>query len=75
MGVIIYELCTLKKPFDGKSITEVFDAIKNKPIDPLPKGTSLELQMLVKSILNKEKDRRPSIFDVAKIPCVSNKII
>ena len=43
MGVIIYELITLKKPFDGKSISEVFDQIKNKPIDPLPKGTSSDL--------------------------------
>lgn len=75
MGVILYELITLKKPFDGRSITEVFDQIKNKPLDPLPAGTSQDLQLVIKAILNKEKDRRPTIFDLAKIPCISKKII
>lgn len=40
MGVIIYELITLKKPFDGKSIEAVFDMIVNQQSQPLPEGTS-----------------------------------
>jgi hypothetical protein len=47
MGVIIYELTTLKKPFDSKSIDGVFDMIINSPIDPLPEGTSGSLQLLI----------------------------
>lgn len=47
MGVIIYELTTLRKPFDSKSIDGVFDMIINSPIDPLPEGTSGNLQVLI----------------------------
>ena len=43
-------------------------------MDPLPDGTSADLKLLISSLLNKEKDKRPSIFDVAKIPCVNKKI-
>ena len=39
MGVIIYELITLKKPFDCQNIRGLFDKIKNAPLDPLPNGT------------------------------------
>lgn len=74
MGVIIYELTTLKKPFDSKSIDGVFDMIINSPIDPLPEGTSGNLQLLIQAVLNKDKDKRPSIFEIAKIPCVHRKI-
>mmetsp|Transcript_16338 Transcript_16338/g.25249 ORF Transcript_16338/g.25249 Transcript_16338/m.25249 type:complete len:388 (+) Transcript_16338:778-1941(+) len=75
MGVIIYELMTLKKPFDGNNITAVFDSIINKPLAQLPGWASPELQTMIKSLLSKEKDKRPSIFDVALIPCIRKKIL
>ena len=28
----------------------------------------------MKAVLNKDKEKRPSIFDVAKIPCIRKKI-
>ena len=74
MGVIIYELITLKKPFESANIRSLFEKIKNVPLDPLPDHTSPDLQLVVKAILNKDKDKRPSIFDVAKIPCINKKI-
>ena len=43
MGVIIYELITFKKPFDGNDIRSLFDMIINKPLDPLPDGTSSDI--------------------------------
>jgi NIMA (never in mitosis gene a)-related kinase len=36
MGVIIYELVALKKPFNGDNINQVFDMIIKRPFDPLP---------------------------------------
>lgn len=62
MGVIVYELLTLRKPFDGDNITSVFEMIKNKPLDPLPPNTSRELSELVHALLNKEKKDRPNIY-------------
>lgn len=74
MGIIIYELITLKKPFDGNSIQAVFDKIINHPYDPLPDSASADLQMLIAALLNKDKNKRESIFDVAVMPCVNKRI-
>jgi len=52
----------------------LFEKIRNQPLDPLPDGTSSDVQLVINALLNKEKDKRPSIFDVAKIPCVNKKI-
>lgn len=74
MGVIIYELATLRKPFDSENLQKLFEQIKNKPIDPLPDHFSSEFRQLVNAILNKAPDKRPSIFDIARLPCVRRKI-
>lgn len=74
MGVIVYELATLKKPFDGDNIQNLFHQIINTPIDILPEGTNSDIQLVVKALLNKDKDKRPTIFAVAKIPCIKAKI-
>jgi serine/threonine protein kinase len=74
MGVIVYELITLRKPFEAPNIRGLFEKIKNQPLDPLPDGTGSDLQLVVKAVLNKDKDKRPTIFDVAKIPCINRKI-
>lgn len=74
LGVMVYELITLKKPFDGDSIQMVFDKIINQPWDPLPDSTSSDLKLLIGAMLNKDRDKRYSIFDIAKVPCVNRKI-
>jgi serine/threonine protein kinase len=74
VGVILYELITLKKPFDSDSINGVFEKIINQQLDPLPADVDVDLKMLISSLLKKENDKRPSIFDVANIPCIKNKI-
>ena len=75
MGVILYELITLKKPFDSDTINGVFDKIVKSPIEPLAQNVDSSLKMLVAAILNKDYNKRPTIFDVAQIPCVKKHII
>lgn len=74
MGVILYELIALRKPFECLKYRELKNKIVNQPLDPLPAGTNTDLQLLVKAMLNKDKTKRPSIFDIAKIPCVKKRI-
>ena len=57
MGVIIYEILTFKKPFDGDSIPGVFDKIVNEPPDsPLPKEANPDFVALVQKLLHKDKE-------------------
>lgn len=75
VGVILYELITLKKPFDSDSINGVFDKIVKSPADPLPQDTDSNLKMLIAALMNKDYNNRPNIFEVAKMPCVRKQII
>ena len=75
VGVILYELITFKKPFDSDTINGVFDRIIKSPIEPLANDVDANLKMLVAALLNKDYNKRPNIFDVAKIPSVKKHII
>lgn len=74
IGVILYELITFKKPFDSDTVQGVFDKIKSQPLDPLPSTVDSDLKMLIAALLNKDYNKRPNIFDVAKIPCIKRHI-
>jgi NIMA (never in mitosis gene a)-related kinase len=65
VGVILYELITLKKPFDGNNVKDLFKTIINQPLDPLPSNVDSNLQMLVGAMLNKNNMKRPDIFEVS----------
>ena len=83
LGVIIYELITLRKPFDcnskqqdvAASFSKLFDMIKNDDIEPLPEGTSTDLRLLISATLNKDKDSRPDIFTLVRLPSIKKRII
>jgi serine/threonine protein kinase len=75
MGVIVYELITLRKPFESYNTRSLFEKIRTQPLDPLPDNTSPALRLVVSALLNKDKDKRPTIFEVANIPCIHKKIM
>jgi NIMA (never in mitosis gene a)-related kinase len=75
VGVILYELITLKKPFDSDTISGVFDKITKAPIEPLAESVDSSLRMLVGMLLNKDYNKRPNIFEVAQVPCIKKHII
>lgn len=54
LGCAIYELITLKKPFDGSNIQQVFDSILSKNYDSLPADIDPHLKLLVSRLLNKQ---------------------
>lgn len=47
LGVVIFELVTFRKPFNGDHINSLFDDIINRPLDPLPNEAGGDLQLLV----------------------------
>ncbi len=64
MGILVYEMCALKMPFDGLSIADLSLKIIKGIYTPIPNNFSKELKMLVNSLLNVDPTKRPSINDI-----------
>ena len=74
IGCILYELAFLKKPFNSDTISGLFPMIIHQPLDPIPQDTDTDIRMLVLAMLDKDPVKRPSIWDLANIPCIFNRI-
>ena len=65
LGVILYECCTLRHPFDARNQCALIMKIMNTPVEPPPaENGSKELIALVLLLLQKDPDQRPSIKDI-----------
>ncbi|XP_037656051.1 serine/threonine-protein kinase Nek3 isoform X2 [Choloepus didactylus] len=60
LGCILYELCTLKHPFQANSWKTLILKICQGSISPLPSHYSCELQYLIKQLFKKNPSHRPS---------------
>ncbi|XP_023363850.1 serine/threonine-protein kinase Nek3 isoform X1 [Otolemur garnettii] len=60
LGCILYELCTLKHPFQANSWKNLILKICQGSINPLPSHYSCELQYLVKQMFKRNPSHRPS---------------
>ncbi|XP_066239827.1 serine/threonine-protein kinase Nek3 isoform X2 [Saccopteryx leptura] len=60
LGCILYELCTLKHPFQANSWKSLILKICQGSMNPLPSHYSYELQHLIKQIFKRNPSDRPS---------------
>lgn len=77
LGVVLYELVMLRKPFNGNS-DEIIDKVLNLKYDPFPKNTDVRLIKLLKSLLTLDRNERPSALDLLRLSFIKeyiNKII
>jgi len=74
IGVVLYELIMLKKPFRGETVQNVLQQITKSTFEPLSQDVDSDLKMLVVALLNKDYIKRPSIFQVANFPAVKKHI-
>ena len=70
MGCILYEMTTLNVPFLGLNIQELYQNILYSEYKPIPRIYSKELNEIIKIILNKNPNERPSANDL-----LNNEII
>ena len=59
--MILYELTTLKHPFDGMNVAALTIKIMKAQIAPIPNFYSFELKHLVGLLLEKEPKLRPTV--------------
>ena len=74
LGVILYELCTLKQPFSADNLLGlVFKIVQDQP-DPIPSIYSSQLQALVTSMMQKNPALRPSAAEILQMPYVRERM-
>ena len=78
LGVLLYELLTLQRPFLGSDVPEVLQSIQHD--EPIPAETisrnsySAELYQLCRSLLNKDPTKRPSAGDILRLLWLSSSV-
>ncbi|KAI9141003.1 kinase-like domain-containing protein [Paraphysoderma sedebokerense] len=68
LGCVLYEICTLQHPFNGKSMDELVGNIICRRQHDIPSRYSPELINLVNQMLDKDPRLRPSVSDILRKP-------
>lgn len=46
-GCVLYEMCTLRKPFEAKNIDKLYQRVKKLKFDPLPYRFSYDMTNVI----------------------------
>lgn len=74
LGCVLFELCTLRKPFMGSNMIELMNNIINEPVKEIPDHYSEDLKSLVRILMNKNDPQRPFIREVLELEQVVKKM-
>jgi NIMA (never in mitosis gene a)-related kinase 1/4/5 len=64
LGCIVYELCSLRRPFEGENLATVINSILTKEQEPIAETYSDLMQSTVREMLSKDPAVRPTIGQV-----------
>ena len=70
MGVMLYEMCALKPPFDAPSLHMLSMKIVRGAFTPLSMSFSNEIRNLVSRCLTAMPTRRPAVNEILKMPLI-----
>mmetsp|Transcript_134984 Transcript_134984/g.305533 ORF Transcript_134984/g.305533 Transcript_134984/m.305533 type:complete len:600 (+) Transcript_134984:80-1879(+) len=73
LGCVLYELCMLKHAFAASNLLGLVYKIVSEQYDPIPKQYSPELNNLIRKLLTKDAEQRPSIKDLLANPFVARE--
>ncbi|CAL6073244.1 Kinase [Hexamita inflata] len=74
MGCLIYELCTLKHPFEGKDMKDLSRNVLKGIFPPIQDMYSVDLRQLVYKMMSQDAARRPSIQQLLELPFLQKYI-
>lgn len=74
MGILLYEMCTLKPPFDANSLQQLALKIVNGKQTPIPSHYSKEMKNLVTAMLSRDPAKRPRVHDILQMPIIKDRI-
>lgn len=73
LGCILYELCTLNRPFNGRSPQQLFAAIIRGHYNKVSTKYSAAIRKLIDSMLNPDANARPTAADILQLPFIQAK--
>ncbi|NWU70031.1 NEK3 kinase, partial [Pterocles burchelli] len=74
LGCILYELCTLRHPFQASSWKHLILKICKGSYNPLPSHYSYELHYLIKQMFKRNPQNRPSASTILARSCLTKLI-
>eukprot|EP00079_Xenopus_tropicalis_P009541 XP_002933706.2 PREDICTED: serine/threonine-protein kinase Nek11-like [Xenopus tropicalis] len=70
LGCILYEICALRHAYDSANWIKLVSQIVEGPCPSLPSQYSAELNDILKRVLNKDPQQRPSASEILHMPTV-----
>ena len=74
LGILLYELCMHKPPFNADSLHLLALKIVRGVFPPISTNYSFEIRNLISSILQTDPNKRPNIHEVLKTPIITKRI-
>ena len=74
LGVILYEMCTFKHPFEAKSQPGLIMKILTGKFEDIPNTYSIHLQEMVKCLLEKDIKKRPYVVDIMNKKVIVDRV-
>ncbi|KAF6313194.1 NIMA related kinase 4 [Rhinolophus ferrumequinum] len=74
LGCCVYEMATLKHAFNAKDMNSLVYRIIEGKLPPMPKDYSPELAELIRTMLSKMPEERPSVRSILRQPYIKRQI-
>ncbi|XP_070616207.1 uncharacterized protein [Erythrolamprus reginae] len=74
LGCVLFEMCALRPPFQAFSMISLFHKIVNASPGPVPSSYPAPLHSLIRSILQKDPEVRPSASTILTFPYVQQHL-
>ncbi|XP_072576982.1 serine/threonine-protein kinase Nek4 isoform X10 [Vulpes vulpes] len=74
LGCCVYEMATLKHAFNAKDMNSLVYRIIEGKLPPMPKDYSPELAELIRTMLSKRPEERPSVRSILRQPYIKRQI-
>ena len=73
-GCVVYELATLKPPFRAQDLEGLYHKVIKGVYTKLPSHYSVDLNNIIKLMLNVDPQKRPSCDELLESPLIKNRI-
>ncbi|XP_014461286.1 serine/threonine-protein kinase Nek4 isoform X10 [Alligator mississippiensis] len=74
LGCCVYEMATLKHAFNAKDMNSLVYQIIEGKLPPMPKDYSPQLVELIRTMLRKKPEERPSVKNILRQPYIKHQI-